>query len=57
MPKHIDVLEAIMKIMIYIYCVMLMYLIMSRSTFSLSSVFLGKAREILSTLCGHFVTT
>jgi len=31
-------------------------LIMSRSTFSLSSVFLGKAREIWCPLWGHFVT-
>lgn len=32
-------------------------LIMSRSTFSLSSVFLGKSREIWCPLWGHFVTT
>jgi len=32
-------------------------LIMSRSTFSLSSVFLGEAREIWCPLWGHFVTT
>jgi len=32
-------------------------LIMSRSTFSLSAIFLGKAREIWCPLWGHFVTT
>ena len=32
-------------------------LIMSRSTFSLAAVFLGKAREIWCPLWGHFVTT
>ena len=32
-------------------------LIMSRSTFSLASVFIGKAREIWFPLWGHFVTT
>jgi hypothetical protein len=30
---------------------------MSRSTFSLASVFLGRAREIWCPLWGHFVTT